>query len=178
MRKSAIFVYAVLSLSSINVSAANITDKLIGTIIERKLPDMLYQHKNMPWEFGVYSLTVNKTGISNFSSDETQLSIKMPLEIVISGIFKQNLFGNNVSIGCNSQFVTNGIVDIKPQIKATKSDVDTNINIPIPNPHLNCNGFKIPIKQALEQLVSEKKSQWENRMELEISKLFKQMGIQ
>ena len=178
MRKYAIYVCAVLGLNSMSASAANITDKLIGTIIERQLPETLYQHKNMPWEFGVYSLTVNKTGVSGFSSDETQLSVKMPLEIVINGVFKQNLFGNNVSIGCNSQFVTDGFVDIKPQIKPTKSEVDANINIPIPNPHLNCNGLKIPIKQALEQLIAEKKSQWENRMELEVSKLFNQMGIQ
>ena len=159
------------------IFATNITDKLIGTLIEKKLPNTLYQHRDKPWDFGVYSLTVEKTGISNFSSDDKQLSVKLPLQITINGIFKQNLFGNKVSIGCNSQFLTDGIVDITPQIKPTNSEINASIDIPIPNPQLNCNGLKIPIKQALEQLIAEKKQGWENRMETEISKLFTQVGI-
>ena len=173
--------FIVLSLLSATIASPaqseNIADRLIGTLIEKKLPAVLYQHKDKPWELGTYSLTVKKTGQSNFSSSNTALQAKLPLQVIISGKIQKDLFGTAIMIGCNSQFYTHGTVNITPEIKPVNSQADVLIDIPIPNPQLNCDGLIFPIKEPLEQLIAEEKVNWQQDIRMEIGKLFQQAGM-
>ena len=157
--------------------AENISDQLIGRIIEKQLPVVLYEHKDKPWQLGIYSLTVKKSGASNFVSTEKQLQSGVPLEVIISGKINQSFMGDQIAIKCTSQFATRGQINIVPIIKAAGSQVSVTIDVPIPDPYLDCGGFQLPIKAPLEQLVVENKLEWQQKITFEINKLFAQAGI-
>ncbi|MFA7554182.1 MAG: DUF4403 family protein [Spongiibacteraceae bacterium] len=160
------------------IAAENMTDALIGRLIEQQLPTMLYQHKDKPWELGTYSVTVNKAGASRFVSTTKQLETAMPLNVVISGTISQAFMGETMNIPCHSQFVTQGKLNIVPLLKPDHVEVSVAIDIPIPNPSLNCGSFQLPIKIPLEQLVADNKAQWQQQVAAEINTLFKQYGLQ
>lgn len=169
-----IFSLVILSSSSFAQSA---TDKLILALVDKKLPVVLYEHQDQPWELGVYSLTMNKKGVTEFRSDDRKLRLTIPLEVVLNGKIKKNIFGAKITIGCNSIINTNGKLEIEPIITIPNSKAEVNIIIPVPESYLDCDGFKIPIKPLLDQLVSENKSKWESDLEADIYDIFQKLGI-
>jgi hypothetical protein len=38
--------------------AESIADKLIVAIVDKNLPTVLYQHRDKPWEMGIYSIKI------------------------------------------------------------------------------------------------------------------------
>lgn len=166
-----------MSLWSGSVLAENIAVKMLDRIMEQKLPSVLYQHKDKPWELGVYSLTVKKNGMPSFAITDTQLQAKLPLEVTINARVDRNIFGTKVTSVCNSHFSTHGSVNITPELKPLNSQAKVIITVPIANPQLDCDGLLIPIKPALEQLIAHNKTEWEDRIELEIAALFTQLGM-
>lgn len=177
MKKIIWILICIFSIHSQISLAENIVDKLIVALVDKKLPIILYQHKDKPWEMGIYSLTVNKVGGAGFSSTKKQLKLTIPLEVVINGKIKKNILGARITIGCNSRVVTDGKLNIVPEIKPTGTDAEVSIFIPIPKSQLNCDGIKIPIKQLLEKLVADNKAEWEKSLESDIHNLFQQVGI-
>jgi len=167
----------ILSIHTNGVFAENITDKLIVTLINKKLPAVLYKHKDMPWEMGVYSLSVNKTGRASYASTDKQLNLSLPIEVIVNGKIKQNLLGAKIIIDCNSRVTTVGKLNIKPELKTSGSNAKVSIFVPVAETQLNCDGLMIPIKPLLEKLISGNKSTWEYDLESDIYELFQQVGI-
>lgn len=157
--------------------AENISDKLIVAIVDKKLPTVLYQHVDEPWDMGTYSLKINKLGASNFSSTETHLNLSFPVEAIISGKVEQSLLGAKIVVACNSKVVTKGRLEVEPQLSSSGSKAKVSISIPIPNTNLNCDGLNVPVKSLLEKLVSGNKRGWEKELQTEINNLFQQVGI-
>ncbi|WP_101756997.1 hypothetical protein [Oceanicoccus sp. KOV_DT_Chl] len=171
------FSFALLIAISPIASAEIITDQLIGRLIEEKLPAILYEHKNKPWELGLYSITVKKSGKSTFSSDTRQMNTSLPLAIAISSTVNQTFMGEKINIPCQSLFYTNGRFTITPLLKPTDIRVSVAIDIPIPAANLDCRGFQLPIRIPLEQLVDNNKVQWQQTMASEINTLLQENGL-
>ena len=157
--------------------AESISDKLIIAIVDKNLPTVLYKHTDKPWNMGTYSLSINKLGAARFSSTETHLNLSLPIEVIVNGKIKQNLLGAAITIGCDSKIVTDGHLEIEPQLNSAGSKAKVSIFIPIPDANLNCDGLKVPIRPLLEQLVLDNKRDWEKDLESGISELFQQVGI-
>ncbi len=157
--------------------AESITDKLIVAIVDNNLPTVLYQHRDKPWDMGIYSLKINKLGAARFSSTETHLNLSFPIEAIVNGKIIQNLFGAKITIACDSKIITDGRLEIEPQLSAAGSTAIVSIIIPVPDADLNCDGFKIPVRPLLEQLILDKKGEWEKDLESDINVLFQQVGI-
>lgn len=155
----------------------NVVENLIEIVIEKNLPYLLYEHKDKQWDMGVYSLTIERLGKSNFVSTKTDINLAFPVQAKIDGKIKQVLFGTNIDIDCKSMFVTKANIKITPTIKATnsKSKVTVSMNVPLTN--LNCDGLSIPIKPVLEALIQDQKKAWEQDLESNINNLFNQAGI-
>jgi len=160
-----------------NSLAESISDKLIVAIVDRNMPTAIYKHIDKPWDMGTYSLQINKLGAARFSSTETHLNLTFPIEAIVNGKIKQNLFGAIIAISCNSKVVTDGRLEVEPKIIPGDSEAKVSLFIPVPDAYLNCDGFNIPIRPLLEQLVLENKRDWENNLESDINALFEQVGI-
>ncbi len=174
--KKAIWIL-ILSIYANTAMAENMTDKLIVTIVNKKLPIVLYKLKNKPWDIGVYSLSVNKAGGARFSSTDKHLILTLPLQLIVNGKINQNLLGTNITIACKSRVTTDGRLYIEPKFKTKGSNANVSISVPVPESQLNCDGLLIPIKPFLEKVISDNKSKWENDIESEIYKLFQQVGL-
>lgn len=157
--------------------AESMSDKLIVAVVDKKLPPVLYEHVDKPWDMGVYSLVIKKIGKAHFSSTSTLLTLSFPIEAIVVGNVKQNLFGTQMTLLCDSKFVTNARVEIAPQLSAIGSKAAVSLFIPVPNSDLNCDGLMIPIRPILEKLISDNKQDWEQDLESDINKLFTEVGI-
>jgi hypothetical protein len=73
--------------------------------------------------------------------------------------------------------VTQARLDIEPVINPPRSRADVEVSVPVPESNLNCDGLILPIKPLLEQLVANKKKDWEQQLEQDIFTMFKQLGI-
>lgn len=155
-------------------SAENIINKLVVDLVDRRLPAVLYQHTDKPWEMGTYSLTIKKIGDPGFSSTDTRMNLTLPVEAIVHGKVKQNLFGTNINMDCHSKVITDGRVQIEPKISATGTKAKVVIFIPVPESQMDCDGLKLPIKPLLEKLIADNKSQWEKDLELNINQLLQQ----
>lgn len=165
------------SLFSVAAFAESISDKLIAAVVEKNLPGLLYEHIDKPWQLGTYNLRINKSGVTQFASSQSHLTLRLPIEAIIHGNVRQNLMGRNFSMGCNSRFTTDGRIEVEPQLVQGSYQARVSIVVPIPDTALNCDGMMIPIKTLLEQLVAENKRTWEQDLETDINQLFQQVGI-
>ncbi len=177
MRHAISIVLITISLWSSSVLAENIAAKVLDRIMAQKLPVVLYEHKEKPWELGIYSLTVRKNGVPSSTITDTQLRTRLPLEVTINARVERDIFGTRISSACDSRFLTDGIMNITPELKPLNSQAKVVITVPMADPQLDCDGLLIPIKPALEQLIAYNKAEWEDRIELEIATLFRQLGM-
>lgn len=157
--------------------AESIADKLLVAVLEKKIPAVLYEHKDKPWAMGTYSLIIKKTGITNFSSAETRLNLSFPIEGVVKGAVNQIILGMAMTLFCDSKILTDARVDIIPLISATGVTAKVSMVIPVPSADLNCEGLRIPVKPMLEQLITDNKRRWESDLETDFNQLFQELGI-
>ena len=155
----------------------SVTDKLVVTLVDKHLPKVLHQEKNTPWQMGTYDLTVHKTGGAIFSSTHKYLSLAVPIKVLMKGHVKRTILGQKILLNCATEILTQARLDIEPVINPAKSRANVEVSVPVPNANLNCDGFSVPIKPLLEQLVVSKKQEWEQQLEQDIVTLFKQVGI-
>jgi hypothetical protein len=159
----------------------NIVENLIEKVIEKNLPYLLYQHKDKPWDMGVYSLQIERLGKATFATTTSDINLSFPVKAKIDGEIKQNLFGTKIAIACQSNFDSEAAIKITPTIKTGKanenSTVKVAISVNVPPTNLACDGLTIPIKAVLETLIQENKKTWEQDLTNNINKLFKQAGI-
>lgn len=167
----------ILAIHANTTIAENITDKLIVILINKKLPTVLYEYKNKPWDMGVYNLSVNKTGGASLTSSDKAVNLTLPLELIVNGKINQNLLGAKININCNSRVTTDGKLNIVPKLKTKGSNAKVTIFVPVPESHLNCDGLMIPIKPLLEKFITDNKSKWENDIASDIYALFQQVGL-
>ncbi len=173
--KNIVYFLFATSLSSI-AQAENITDKLIGKVIEKELPQLLYEEKDKRWDHGIYSIQVRKNGASRFTSNESELAITLPIKVNLSGSIKKNVFGARVSIGCDSDFTTKGHITVSPR-GSDNIETSVAIDIPIPNTSLDCDGIKLPITTLLIALVDKNKIEWQDAIQNKIDTLLAKVGI-
>jgi hypothetical protein len=95
----------------------------------------------------------------------------------MNGKVDQTIFGKTIVVTCENSFVTHGRIVIEPLFDSQPSTANVDIQVPVPETDLNCEGLSVAVQPLLEQLVAEKKVEWEHEMEAEMNKLFKQLGI-
>jgi hypothetical protein len=176
--KKNIYLFLLLSFF-INKSYAkdNIVEHLIEVVIEKNLPDLLYEHTDKEWDMGVYSLKIERLGKSDFVSTNTDLNLSFPVKAYIDGKVDKTFFGTKIIMDCKSQFDTEAQIKITPTIKTANSTAKVTVSISVPPTNLKCDGLNIPIKTVLEALIQEEKKVWEQDLEANINKLFIQAGI-
>ena len=59
--------------------------------------------------------------------------------------------------------------------ESLSSELD--MQIPIPETELDCQGLKLPIKPALEQLIAKEKPTWEADASVELNKRLAELGL-
>ncbi|MEO9947059.1 MAG: hypothetical protein ABJH28_10480 [Paraglaciecola sp.] len=160
-----------------HVEAKTITDKLIVALIEQNTPKVLHNEKNQPWDFGTYDFQVNKAGVVGFSNAADDIRLTLPIEVVMQGKVNKDFLGQKVVLNCDSTFETETIFDVTLLLNPPNSAAKVRILAPIPEAFLFCDGLKLPIQPFLQQLVAEKKVEWEQKITAEIQTLLKKAGI-
>ena len=159
------------------LNAQSVTDQLIVALVDKHLPQVLHQEKTKAWEMGTYDLTVNKTGGAIFSSTHKYLSLTVPIKVVMTGQVNKEFLRQKILLNCSSEIVTQARLDIEPFINPPESRASVEVSVPVPEANLNCDGLILPIKPLLEQLVANKKQEWEQQLEQDIFTMFQQVGI-
>lgn len=177
MRKIAVFTLSIGLLCVQTLQAQTATDKMLGVLIEKNIPHQLYNNPSLHWDYGVYGLNIVKSGQSKFSSTETHMISEVPLAISMTGKLKNNLPIANLNLDCKGNFKTRARVKIAPQFSAGKEDIKADINLPIPEVYMDCNGFKLRIDSFLQQIVNNKKAGWESQIEGAFQQALKNTGI-
>ena len=148
-----------------SVQAQTATDKMLGVLIEKNIPQQLYNNKSLAWDYGVYSLTIIKNGQSKFSSTENYMTSEVPLAISMTGKLDNSFPLANMNLDCRGDFNTRASVKITPQFSSSKDSIKADIGLPIPEVFMDCNGFKLRIDSFLQQIVNSKKTEWETQIE-------------
>ncbi|MBB6520169.1 DUF4403 family protein [Pseudoteredinibacter isoporae] len=170
-------VSAILCLSAANMSyGENALNTLIERVLSKQLPEVLFHAKDIPWQYGHYNLHISKAGDAGIGSGPETITAKLPLKVQLSGKVKQKLFGQEIDIDCTTEFETNSEMIFKPVFAETLSS-KLDMQIPIPETELDCQGLKLPIKPALEQLIAKEKPEWEAQAEAELKKRLETLGL-
>lgn len=177
MRKLAVFILSIGLLCGQTLQAQTATDKMLGVLIEKNIPHQLYNNQSIDWDYGVYGLNIVKNGQSKFSSTETHMISEVPLAISMTGKLKNNLPLANLNLDCKGDFNTRARVRVTPQFSADNEAVKADINLPIPEVFMDCNGFKLRIDSFLQQIVNNKKSEWESRIENSFQQILKNTAM-
>lgn len=160
-----------------SIQAETITDKLIVALIEQHTPKVLHKEENQPWDFGTYDFQVNKAGGVGFLNAADDIRLTLPIEVVMQGKVNKDFLGQRVILDCASSFKTDTIFDVTLLVNPPSSSAKVQIAVPIPEAFLFCDGLRLPIQPFLQQLVAEKKGEWEKKITTEIQALLKQGGI-
>lgn len=177
MKACIVIIWILLTGLSQSVYAQSVTDQLIVALADKHLPKVLLQEKNKVWQMGTYDLTVNKTAGVTFTSTNQYLSLSVPIEVLMVGQVNQTFLGQKIILNCSSTVLTQAKLQVTPIINPPNSTANVEVLVPIPESNLNCDGLTLSIKPILEQLVANKKSQWEASLEQDIQTLFKQVGM-
>lgn len=148
-----------------NLQAQTATDKMLGVLIEKNIPQQLYNNKSLAWDYGVYSLNIVKNGQSKFSSTEKHMISEVPLAISMTGKLNKNPLMANMNLDCKGDFNTRASVKITPLFLVEQEGIKAEIDLPVPEVFMDCNGFKLRIDSFLQQIVNSKKSEWESQIE-------------
>lgn len=159
------FVLTICLLCVQTLQAQTATDKMLAFFIEKNIPHQLYSSESLAWDYGDYSLNIVKNGKSKFVSTESHMISEVPLAISMTGKMKNNLLLANMNVDCKGDFNTRARVKITPQLSAGKEDIKAAIDLPIPEVFMDCNGFKLRIDSVLQQIVNNKKPEWEAQIE-------------
>ncbi len=173
---TAAIVLAASSLASTAAYADNALNKLLERALSKQLPQVLFAAKDVPWEYGHYNLHIAKAGEADISSASETITAQLPLKIRLSGKVKQKLFGQEIDIACDTEFETPSEMIFKPLFAESLSS-ELEMEIPIPETELNCQGLKLPIKSALEQLIAKEKPSWEAEATVELNKRLAELGL-
>jgi hypothetical protein len=173
LRTFAVFTLSFGLLCVQTLQAQTATDKMLGVLIEKNIPHQLYNNQSLHWDYGVYGLNIVKNGQSKFSSTETHMISEVPLAISMTGKLKNNLPLANLNLDCKGDFNTRARVRVTPQFSVGKEDIKADINLPIPEVFMDCNGFKLRIDSFLQQIVNTKKSEWESQIENSFQQILK-----
>lgn len=168
---------AILCLSAANLSFGETAlNSLLERVLSKQLPEVLFNAKDIPWQYGHYNLHISKAGEAGIGSNTDTITAKLPLKVQLSGKVKQKLFGQDIDIDCQTEFETNSEMIFKPIFAETLSS-ELDMQIPIPETELDCQGLKLPIKPALEQLIAKEKPEWEAQAEAELKKRLAEFGL-
>lgn len=102
---------------------------------------------------------------------------EVPLAISMTGKLKNNLPLANLNLDCKGDFNTRARVRVTPQFSAGKEDIKADINLPIPEVFMDCNGFKLRIDSFLQQIVKNKKAEWESQIENSFQQILKNSAM-
>lgn len=175
MKKKFIFALFPLFISGFS-TADSALNTLLEHIISKQLSQTLFTAKDIPWQYGHYNLHITKLGNAGIHSDKETITAELPLKIQLSGRVKQKLFGQEIDIACETEFETTSEMVFKPIFgESLSSELD--MQIPIPETELDCQGLKLPIKPALEQLIAKEKPTWEADASVELNKRLAELGL-
>ncbi len=171
------FIFALFPLLVCQFSTADTAlNTLLEHIVSKQLSQTLFTAKDIPWQYGHYNLHITKQGQAGIKSDVKTITAKLPLKIQLSGRVKQELFGQEIDIACETEFETTSEMVFKPIYGETLSS-ELNMQIPIPETELDCQGIRLPIKPALEQLIAKEKPTWEADASVELNKRLAELGL-
>lgn len=173
MIKFTVFTLGLGLLCTQNLQAQTATDKMLALLIEKNIPQQLYRNEALAWDYGVYGLTIVKNGTSTFSSTQDYMLSEVPLAISMNGQLSNNPLMANMKIDCKGDFNTRARVKITPQFAEQKEAIEASIDLPIPEVFMDCNGIKLRIDPFLQQIVDNKKSEWETQIETAFQQVLK-----
>jgi hypothetical protein len=177
LRTFAVFTLSLGLLCVQTLQAQTATDKMLGVLIEKNIPHQLYNNQSLHWDYGVYGLNIVKNGPSKFSSTENHMISEVPLAISMTGKMKNNLPLANMNLDCQGDFKTRARIKITPQFSAAQETIKTDIDLPIPEVFMDCNGFKLRIDSFLQQIVNNKKAEWESQIENSFQQILKSSAM-
>lgn len=157
-----------LALSSLNCSAKSLTDRMIEQLIDNRLPEVLHSEQNKPWEFGLYTVHVTKNGALDVHSDESSITISLPVEVDMKGKIDREMLGFKATLDCVNAFTTTALIKLTPNLSQPTSQPKAEISVPVPETQMDCKGVKMPVQVALENLITNQKKDWEAKVEQEI----------
>jgi len=157
---------ALVVLGSTHTVAETAADKLLGRVIDKQVPAMVYESKNQPWPGGTYAIRIFRNGQPSYMSDTRDLSVSLPLRAEMEG----NVAVLSSPLICRANFNSTARVAVTPDFGAAKMRTKSVITLPIPKVMADCGSIQFPVEAFLEQLVLQNKLQWE----LDIDKAFNQ----
>jgi hypothetical protein len=153
---------AALSLGTLPSTGSTLTDQVLEQLLERHLPEKVYEKADNPWPGGSYTLTAFKNGTPTVVSKADSVRVSMPLNIVMTGDASATWL--RLSMSCKSNFSTTGEVLFTPRVTGDTLTLDAQITLPIPPVTANCDKMQIPVQDTLRALVAQYKQQWEQRV--------------
>ncbi|WP_205859218.1 DUF4403 family protein [Pleionea sediminis] len=148
-------------IAPIAFGSQSVTEKLIVHYVDKNMNGEIYSSGNIDWEHGYYSTRVIKAGKISLTSNEKNIELRLPVNIQLTGKAKKNLLGIKLTVGCSSQFVTTPLAVLSPRFSEGEVDFLVKLSVDIPPTHLDCDGVKLSIQGALQELVNKKKVKWE-----------------
>ncbi len=156
---------------SMSVSAETLTDQLLAQLLNKHLPAPLYQRGDNSWPGGSYRLEVFQQGQPVVQSGDTDIHVRLPLKMVITGIASSDLLG--FKFNCSASFQTTGTVELTPANASGGISgavlLRSAVTVPIPPVTADCGTVQLPIDSYLKTFVAQNKRQWELRIDREIN---------
>lgn len=146
--------------------ATTVTDQLLALLLEKHLPEPLYEKGSNPWPGGAYSLEVHKIGRPEVTSSATNILVKVPLKVLIAGNAGSEML--QLKMACNSSFTTMGEIVLTPTKPGVVSSLASTITLPIPPVMADCDGMQFPVEEYLRNVVAQNKRQWELQLDAEM----------
>ncbi len=145
---------------------ATVTDQLLALLLEKHLPEPLYEQGSNPWPGGNYSLEVHKLGRPEVTSTADHILVKIPLKVLIAGNVGSEFL--QLKMACNSSFTTTGEIIFKPTKPGLVAHLESAITLPIPAAMASCDSMQFPVEEYLRAVVAKNKRQWELKLDAEM----------
>ncbi|WP_187407992.1 hypothetical protein [Saccharophagus sp. K07] len=153
-----------------------ITDQLLAVLLERHLPEPMYEQASNPWPGGDYSLQVQKAGRPEVTSSETNIHVKIPLKVLISGKVANDML--QIKLACSSSFTSIGEIVFTPAKPGVITTLTSAITLPVPPTTANCEGLQFPIDDYLKTVIAQNKRQWELKLDAELKDMLQEKPAQ
>ncbi|WNO09412.1 hypothetical protein [Teredinibacter sp. KSP-S5-2] len=157
--------------------SSTVTDTFIGSVLDSKLPTVLHEELGRKWQYGTYDLTILKRGAPQINSGSVSLNGRLPVKVKLRGKIQQDLALVKVELNCQSEFDTTGSILLTPQTTADGYVASVDLEFPIPDALLNCEGVQLNIAQELRKIVQKEKPKVERDLEKDINQFLRELGV-
>jgi len=162
----------VLLMLTFRVSASSMIDLVMLEFFEKNIPAVVFNQADIPWDYGTYSIKVTKNGKSSLKGAKTLIKAELPVKVNLKARVLQNIGFAKINVNCTANFVTRGLVELKPDRRKMYKQASARVNIPVPEVYMDCDGIKFPVSNTLRKLIADNKPKWEEKITDEYRKLW------